>query len=210
MRAQYLLKTTAILISLFGANAALASRAETAGVSTLRPGDHVRITVLSDDKDLSGEFEVAPDGTLKHPLYNQVKVAGVPVADLKDRIASFLRKFQREPQLEVEPLFKVTVGGEVKTPGIYFLAPETTIGDAIAKAGGATDRANLDQVGISRDGRKESLKLADNSGSRDVQTVQSGDEITVTPQRSVMSSLTPFVGIGASLVSLTVLIVSHR
>lgn len=210
MRARYLLNTAAVLISLFAANVVSAAQAETSGTSVLRPGDHIRITVLSDDKDLSGEFEVAPDGTLKHPLYNQVNVTGVPVADLKQRIASFLRKFQREPQLEVEPLFKVTIGGEVKAPGIYYLAPETTIADAIAKAGGATDRGNLDQVGVSRDGRKESLKLANSSSGHEAQTIQSGDQITVAPQRSVMASISPFVGIGVSLASLAVLIISHR
>jgi protein involved in polysaccharide export with SLBB domain len=175
----------------------------------IQPGDHIRITVLSDDKTLSGEFEVAPDSTLKHPLYNQVKVGGIPVSMVKDRIASFLRRFQREPQLEVEPLLKVTVGGEVKAPGILFLAPETTIADAIARAGGATDRANLNAITISRGHRKIPVKLGENSGS-EILTIQSGDQIDVAAQGNVMAHITPFVGIAASIVSLMILIATHR
>src|SRR4051794_191976 len=60
----------------------------------LQPGDHVKITVIGEDKDLSGEFEVAPNGTLKHPLYSQVKVAGIPLPMLKEQFGSFLKKFQ--------------------------------------------------------------------------------------------------------------------
>lgn len=173
--------------------------------SVIRPGDHLKITVLSDDKDLSGEFEVAPDGTLKHPLYNQIVVAGVPVEALKEKIASFLRKFQKEPQLEVEPLFKVTITGEVLRPGVLYLAPETAIRDAIEAAGGTTDRANANAITLSRNDTKIPVKLDDAT-----KMVQSGDRIGIPAQRSVMNNITPFVGIGASLISLTVLIVSHR
>jgi polysaccharide export outer membrane protein len=179
----------------------------------LQPGDHLRITVLSDDKNLSGEFEVSPDSTLKHPLYNQVKVAGVPLPMLKERIASFLRRFQREPQLEVEPLFKVTIGGEVKTPNIYLLAPETTVGDALALAGGVTDRGDLDKVTVLREGSKQFVSLTSTVANNAVLRIQSGDQITVPPRHNALttvSSLTPILGIAASLLSITFVILARR
>jgi polysaccharide export outer membrane protein len=179
--------------------------------AVLHPGDHLKITVLSDDKDLTGEFEVAPDGTLKHPLYNQVKVAGVPMTSLKGQIVSFLRKFQKEPQVEVEPLLEVTINGEVHKPGVFFLAPETTVQKAVESASeGTTTRANRGAISLLRDGRKTAVRFADDSHGAILQTIQSGDQISVGAQRSLMAGITPFVGIGASLISLAVLIISHR
>ena len=186
-------------------------QARTVSDAVLHPGDHLKITVLSDDKDLTGEFEVAPDGTLKHPLYNQVKVAGVPVTSLKGQIVSFLRKFQKEPQVEVEPLFEVTVVGEVNKPGVFFLAPETTVQKAVENAsGGPTSRADLGAVSLLRDGRKVSVRLTEDSRGDNMQTIQSGDRISVGAQGNVMANITPFVGVGASLISLAVLIITHR
>jgi protein involved in polysaccharide export with SLBB domain len=173
--------------------------------SVIHPGDHLKITVISDDKDLSGEFEVAPDGTLKHPLYNQIVVAGVPVSALKETIASFLRKFQKEPQLEVEPLFKVAINGEVLRPGVFYLSPETAVRDAIEAAGGTTDRANANAITLLRNDTKISVRLDD--GTR---MIQSGDRIGIPAKRNTIANITPFVGIGASLISLTVLIISHH
>jgi protein involved in polysaccharide export with SLBB domain len=193
------------------AETVLIGQARAVGDAVLHPGDHLRITVLSDDKDLTGEFEVAPDGTLKHPLYNKVHVAGLPVATLKDQIVSFLRKFQKEPQVEVEPLFEVTINGEVNKPGVFFLAPETTVQRAVESASeGTTNRANRNAVSLLRDGRKLPVRLAEDSRGENVQTIQSGDHISVGAQRSVMANITPFVGVGVSLISLAVLIISHR
>jgi Periplasmic protein involved in polysaccharide export len=213
MRIQKLVQTSLFAAILLGSGVVAYAQAAVLRDPALQPGDHLRITVLSEDKDLSGDFEVAPDSTLKHPLYNQVKVAGIPLSMLKERIASFLRKFQREPRFEVEPLFKVTVGGEVRTPNIYFLPPETTVADALARAGGPTDHADLGQVNVSREGHKILLNLSGTDSTQNVPTIQSGDQINVIPRRNALSGLsglTPLLGVTASLLSITLIILSRR
>lgn len=212
MRSLNLLKTTLLPTILLVSGVVVYAQAAVPN-RTLQPGDHLRITVLSDDKNLSGDFEVAPDSTLKNPVYNQVKVAGVPIPMLKERIASFLRKFQKEPQLEVEPLFKVTVEGEVKVPNIYFFPPETTIEDAVAKAGGSSDRADMERVTVLREGRKLSLDLTGADSTQIASTIQSGDDIKVMSRRSAvagLSGLTPLLSVAASLLSITLIVLSHR
>jgi polysaccharide biosynthesis/export protein len=204
MRHYHLLKTTLLLASLAATGTASPAQTNTLPGQSLRPGDHLRITVLSDDKNLSGEFEVAPDSSLKHPLYNQLKVVGVPISQLRATFASFLRKFQREPQFEVEPLFKVTVSGEVKAPNFFLLPPETTLMEAITRAGGPTERANLDQVTLMRDGQKLSLNLGEHGSPREMLTIQSGDQVRLVPRRNVVtgiSKMTPLVGLAASVLS---------
>lgn len=177
------------------------------GVQVLVPGDHLRITVISDDKNLSGEMEVAPDGTLRHPIYNRLNVGSVPLPLLKDSVASFLRKFEREPQLEVEPLFKTTILGEVRTPSIYFLPPGTTVADAIAHAGGLTDRGDPEKVTILRGGQRLAAPLTGKTANPSL-TIQSADQISAPQTRQVMSALLPIIGVAVSILSLILL--AHR
>jgi protein involved in polysaccharide export with SLBB domain len=194
-----------VLSFLFASNALAYAQPAGAGSPGLRPGDRIRITVLG-DAAMSGEFEVGPDSTLRHPLYNRVKVAGIPVSMLKERIASFLRNFQREPQLDVEPLFKVSVGGEVRSPNVLFLPPETTIMDAVARAGGVTEHGNANSITVLRDGRRLSFTVNGTRSRQDTQTIQSGDQISVAKRRNVLGGIAPIVGFAASVVSIIVLL----
>src|SRR5688500_19658141 len=95
-----LLRASPLLLVLVPRGASAQSSAAGEGVAHLRPGDVVRITVW-ENPSMSGEFEIAPDGTLRHPLYNQLKVGGLPVTELRAPIETFLRQYQREPQVEI-------------------------------------------------------------------------------------------------------------
>lgn len=170
-------------------------------VPALRPGDMLRISVW-ENAAMSGEFEVAPDGTLRHPLYNRLQVGGVPVAELRGEVDAFLRKFQRDPQVEVEPLFKVTVSGSVRSPNIYTLPPETTLADAIARAGGAAEGGRLDRVILLRDGRELRVDL---SRGADVapQNIRSGDQILVPARRNLLRDyIGPLASVSATIFSI--------
>src|SRR5688572_5308763 len=87
-----------------------ASAQATADATILQPGDAVRITVWR-QPELSGEFWIAADSTVRHPLYQSVKVAGVPLETAHARLAAFLTRFQETPQFSVEPLLHVSIGG---------------------------------------------------------------------------------------------------
>jgi protein involved in polysaccharide export with SLBB domain len=206
-------KAALVVVCVAGSNSTARAQVPWSENPTLQQGDHVRVTILGEDKDLSGEFEVAPDSSLKHPLYSQIKVVGVPLPVVKARFATFLRRFQKDPQFEIEPLFKVAIGGEVKTPNIYFLAPETTVGEALTHANGPTDRGDADRVIVIRDGRQISLDLTALPSTRNQLTVRSGDQINVSHRRDIasgMSSFAPLIGVAASLLSVTFIILSHH
>ena len=47
--------------------------------SMLTPGDSVRIVVWR-KPEFSGDFVVAPDNTVTHPLFRAVRVGGIPFA----------------------------------------------------------------------------------------------------------------------------------
>ena len=112
--------------------------------TTLNPGDVVRITVWR-KPELSGDFVVARDGTLSHPLLREVHVTGIPVELVDARIREFLTTLEANPQFVIEPLLRVAVSGEVRTPNLYNLRPETSISQAVAVAGGTTERGRRDR-----------------------------------------------------------------
>src|ERR687884_274943 len=115
----------------------------------LSPGDSVRITVWQ-RPELTGEFVVGPDGSLAHPLYRAVRVGGVPLTTAEANLREFLTRFEDKPQFVMEPLLRVAVEGEVKKPDVYALPPQTTISQALARAGGFTEFARTDRVRLLR------------------------------------------------------------
>ena len=51
--------------------------------------------------EMSGDFVVNPDGSISHPLYRSVKVAGLPMSTVQSNLA-FPRECRRM-QFVVEP-----------------------------------------------------------------------------------------------------------
>jgi protein involved in polysaccharide export with SLBB domain len=171
----------------------------------LAPGDAVRITVWR-KPELSGEFVVSPDSTVGHPFYSDVKVAGVELPVAQDRIRRYVAQYESNPRVLVEPLLRVTVGGEVRQPNLYTLRPETTVSQAVAMAGGATDRGRLERVRLLRDGTETLVDLTRPETAVSRMRIRSGDEILVTrrgatardyvaPAAAVVAALASFLNI---------------
>lgn len=171
----------------------------------LKAGDMIRITVWR-KPELSGEFAVASDGSISHPLYRSIAVAGVPLSTIHTRVHDFLARFEANPEFVVEPLIRVAVGGEVRQPNLYTLRPETSIIQALAIAGGPTERGRRDRVLLRRDGTERVLDLGRTAMS-ELMDVRSGDELIVERRRAVFREyLLPMVSIaGAAAAILNVL-----
>jgi polysaccharide export outer membrane protein len=138
---------------------------------------------------MSGDFIVAPDGSITHPLYRSVRVGGVPFATAEANVRTFLARFEQDPQFVLEPLVRVAVSGEVFRPQIYALRPETSIADAVAQAGGPNQFGNRGRVRVLRKdtgGRERELvvSLLDPTGTAAAIRVHSGDQIVVDRKKS--------------------------
>ena len=128
-------------------------------VQMLNPGDKVQITVFR-MPELSGEFLIASDGTISHPVYQSITVTGVPLDTVQERVRVTLLRLQTHPQFVLQALFRVAVGGEVRQPNLYSLPPETTIAQAVAQAGGVTPDGRLNHIQLMRDGTTYTVDLA--------------------------------------------------
>lgn len=168
----------------------------------LRAGDAVGITVWRDE-DLSGEFPVAYDGSVGHPLLRDVYVVGVPLAEVESRIHARLATLRTNPQFFVQPLLSVSVGGEVRMPSLYRLPPSTSISEAVALAGGASERARLDRVRLFRDGEEIRVDLTLPEAGLAQTPIQSGDQLYVDRRTSIFREyIAPAGSITAAIVSL--------
>jgi len=190
--------------------AAQATRVQ-AEQAVLTPGDSVRIVVWR-KPEFSGDFVVAPDGSITHPLYRTVKVAGVPFATAEANLRKFLSGFEENPQFVLEPLVRVAVSGEVTRPQVFALRPETTIGEALARAGGANQYGARNRVRVLRlqpNGQQEqmTLDLANPSSNAGTLPIHSGDQIVVDRKRNFFKDfLVPALGIIGSVASVGLLI----
>ena len=186
-------------------------QAERSEQAVLTPGDSVRIQVWR-RPEFSGDFVIAPDGSITHPLYRTVRVGGVPFATAEANIRRFLSGFEENPQFVMEPLIRVAISGEVTRPSVFATRPETTVGEAMARAGGATQNGARNRVRVIRftqSGVQQVFRLdLENSGSTDFSIpVRSGDQIVVDRKKSFTKDiLLPTLGVIGSIASVGLLI----
>lgn len=201
-----------VLLALFAASAipaevsAQSVQTPAASASTgdpvLKPGDVLKIAVWQQPA-WSGEFPIASDGTIQHPLYRNVRVAGVPLAVAEDRMRTFLRRYEETPTFSMQVLFPVVVGGAVNDPQLLTLSPETSISQALALAGGAAERGQLEAVRLVRGGAETTLDLVNPDPATLAMTVQSGDQIIVPRKRNVFQEyVLPSAQIAGTLVTI--------
>ena len=209
MRALFSLTLLALVVLSVPASAQESSASSEQAV--LAPGDSVRIVVWR-KPEFSGDFVVAPNGTITHPLFRSVQVAGVPFATAEANLRRFLARFEENPEFVIEPLIRVAISGEVERPLVYALRPETTVAEAVARAGGATELGARNRVRVLRlepSGQQEQLiiNLTDPQAGYGRIPIRSGDQIIVDRRKSFMRDiLLPTLGVIGSVASLGLLI----
>ena len=180
--------------------------AQAADSAFLRPGDMVRLAVFR-QPELSGEFAVSAEGTLQHPLFSEVRVVGASRAVIRQRLRDALTPYVRDPSFVFDYLYRVAVTGEVRLPNLIALSPETTLGQAIATAGGVTEFGRLDRVRLIREGHEVVVNLQAPDAAVAAMRVRSGDQIRVPRRTSVLRDyLGPFASIVAAAAAVATLV----
>ena len=117
------------------------------------PDDLLRIEVFRVE-DLSSEERVSEEGYIIISLVGAVEVGGLTPREAEQLISSKLRKYLRDPQVNIfvteYASQNVTVAGAVEAPGVFQLKGRTTLMQMIAEAGGLDKLANDDEVVIFR------------------------------------------------------------
>ena len=128
------------------------------------PSDVLTIRVRGHE-DLNQMVTVRPDGKLSLPLVGDLSAAGMTPVELQRSLESALGKFINvipgEVTVVVEAVrsYKVSVLGEVRTPGRFEFQIRVSVLDALAQAGGLTEFAASKDIVIFRTYLGENKKL---------------------------------------------------
>jgi len=154
----------------------------------LGPEDVLRVSVW-ENKDLTLDLVVRPDGKISMPLIQDVVAEGRTASELADTIHQRLLVFIKDPQVSVIVLQvnapKYYVIGNVAKPGTYSLRGETSVLQALALAGGFTQFASTRSIKLIRNtsGKQEVRKVNYNDmideGGEGNYLLKSGDTIVV-------------------------------
>jgi polysaccharide export outer membrane protein len=123
------------------------------GNYVIGPGDVLDVAVW-DNTEITRTVPVRPDGKISLPLLNDMRAAGLTPMELRDALMKALADYI--PRTSVSVLvreihsFKVSVIGEVKTPGRYELKERSTVLDVLAMAGGLTEFAGRNRIVVIR------------------------------------------------------------
>ncbi|MBV9774290.1 MAG: polysaccharide biosynthesis/export family protein, partial [Gemmatimonadetes bacterium] len=177
-----MLRLLVVLIAALGllaspARTQQAAPAGTGGGVTLRPGDLIRVAVWREE-DLSGEFPVNERGIVVLPLLGEREVTGIPIERLRDVLLEEYRKQLRNPSIQITPLRRVVVLGEVAKPGLQEVDPTITLAGAIALAGGPTPLGDMRRIRIVREGTVLQDRAAMETKLSSID-IRSGDQIFV-------------------------------
>src|SRR5678816_4523164 len=112
-------------------------------------GDSIGINVW-ENKDLSTEATIRPDGTITMPLIGDIKAVGETPSSLKAKIKSRLGDYVKlgtsaEITVAVKSWrsYRFTIQGEVTHAGVFTADQYLTVADALALAGGVSRFATV-------------------------------------------------------------------
>lgn len=192
------------------AAAAQRTAAAQAAVLTLSPGDAIKLVVWK-APELNGEFVVAPDGSLAHPAFPALFVAGVPLVRVQAILDSAARAENVAARVVMQPMLRVVVGGEVVTPNLYHYPAGTSIAEALVMAGGHTARADMSRLVVIRNGHTDRYDLTDPSTPAASVAVSSGDQLLLGRSTDAFHErVLPFATLLAAVASIATLVVRVR
>lgn len=185
----------AVCIALVGYDASAQSQAP--AVPTV-PSDYVIgvddllgvVFVREQDRNLTTDVVVRPDGKISVPMLNDVSAAGLTPERLAADVQQAATKYIRDPVVTVIVREirsrKVFVIGEVAKPGTIQLGNQMKVLQALAEAGGFLEHANKSDVVIVRNEAGQERRFKFNykevvKGKKTEQniTLQPGDTVLV-------------------------------
>jgi polysaccharide export outer membrane protein len=189
------------------APSAVGARADAVTDAILNPGDVVRVRIAY-EAELSGDFLVNETGVATFPMLGAIPVVGRSAGALRADLTTRYARYLRTPAVEVTPLRRVTVLGAVRNPGLYTVDLTTSVGEALALAGGVSGEGNPDAVELVRDGRRRATSVARGSrlGESDI---RSGDQLYVRERSWISRNAAVAASVISGLVTLAIVLLAR-
>ncbi len=175
----------------------------------LNPGDGVRLAFFNITDQISGDYYVQQDGKIQLPYVGLISTTQKPYPEIKSEITAKYDSLYKDPELTIQPLFKINILGEVRSPGYYYVTDVEKLTGIFALAGGVTSDADLDNVYIIRNDKEIELdaqRLIESGSTMGDIGLQSGDRIFVPKTWWANArSITIILSVVSALVTIAVL-----
>lgn len=120
---------------------------------TVGPGDEIEVKVFRHD-ELQRRTKVPNSGVIMLPLIGEITVNGISTDGLRKILTEKYANFVVNPQVLIDVVLqrstKIMVLGEVRVPGVFYMANATTALEAVTLAGGFTKDAKMSEVMLLR------------------------------------------------------------
>lgn len=158
----------------------------------INPGD-VLLVFVWNEKDLSQEILVHPDGKIGLPLTGQLMAGGLTTEELQNTISDSLSKYLKDkPSVSVSIKQatgnRIYVLGKVNRAGDYPINRPTDVMQALAMAGGLNAFASENSINVlhrGKDGVQKSIKFrysdVKNGEELDSNVLLDGGDVVVVP-----------------------------
>jgi len=165
--------------------------AQAAAEYHVQPGDvlSIAVDVGMPDYQPPPKVTVGPDGVFSYPVVGDVAAAGRTRQEIAGQIKAALERLYRKVTVTVNVeeyrARNVFVTGEVAKPGaVAVIGPALTLGQAIAEAGGCTEKAA--EVTLYRSGAEARLFPVEKLAAQAGEALQPGDILNVTKRQPLM------------------------
>lgn len=153
------------------------------GMYVIQVGDPVVVTLRGVPGGEQISEIVDSTGMITLTFIGDIKAAGLTSPQLERRIRDVYISKQIYNDVTVNvstPVQSYFMRGEIKKPSRYNLVNRTTLGQAIAAAGGYTEYANLKRIKIVRDGKtyKYNMREIEKNPEKDPE-IRSGDVVII-------------------------------
>jgi protein involved in polysaccharide export with SLBB domain len=170
-------------------------------------GDRILLSVFSDAAHT--DTLVVRDGrVIDLPGKSVLPLSGVLRSELRDKVTAEVLKYVKAERVDVTPLTRIGVLGEVAHPGYFAFRSDVPITDAIMQAGGPTALADVQRSTVRRASREfrsadETRQAVAKGLTLDQFGLTAGDELVVGRQKQFFNSgATAALGTIASLAAI--------
>ena len=179
-----------------------------------RPGDRI-VLVYETDADHRDTLVVRSGGLVEMPWQSTINVNGVLRSEVQPLVAAEVLRFVKADRVDVTPLVRLGVLGEVARPGYFAFSSDMPVTEALMSAGGPTSLADMRRTIVRRFGREvntpdETGRAISSGLTLDQFGLSAGDELVIGQRRqSTLNPVVTTIGVVASLVTAYVAL-NHR
>lgn len=178
----------------------------------LDPGDGVRITFYNlTGEDISGDYYIQQNGILQLPYIGLLRINDRDYDLVRSEIESKYDSLYTGVELIILPLFRISVLGEVRAPGVYYVTGVEKLLDVIALAGGETADSDMSEIYVERKNQEfifDAEKLIEGQDDQEEKDfyLKSGDRVYVSRKWGTARSTALLISAAGLVVAIIALV----